>query len=250
VLADSGEIISRRRVDLEYQRLINTGNILTCWYSYHYECGVKRVTRTYSEVDYSCVTKWYNLSPVAGRFAESVAAYSMAAEPEYTTNGILFRPVNLDGGTRCGLNSTSATVLTNNNNIVRLRAIVTSLAAGIFMRKGQGTDDGDVYLQDVATTRKAGLGYRITGSNSLKPSVENNVFVDGVEVELEFTAECASATGAFSAKKNGVPLTFDTTTIANMLYPAMSYVDCVGCSVSLARTPYNGYIKQTELFTL
>lgn len=255
VLADGGEIISRKVLESEYQRLIDTGDILTCWYSYHYQCGVKR-----GDVDYGAngvhnmVSKWYNLSPVAGRFAESVYAYSVAAgtdaRPEYTASGLLFRPTNLDGGIRCGL-ETANSVLTNNNNLIRMRGIVTPLSYGYIGGHGYtGDAAGNISVNDAVTTRKIGLAYRnnILASNTVVSSVEEDVFADGTEVTFELTALYVDPF-TVSAKKNGVDLTFSTGA-TNAIYPQMLYPDLVGCFRSLGRTPYSGYIKQFELFTL
>jgi hypothetical protein len=233
--------------------LIDTGNIATCWYSYHWKCGIKTTTVNYSGTDYTMVSKWYNLSPVAGRFAESVVPYSIVAgtdaRPEYTSSGLLFRPTNLDGGTRCGLETLNSTVLTNVNNKVRVRAIYNPVAGGyIFMRKGYVSDDGETYLQDVATTRKLVMAFRETGATRVISSTENDVFADGVDVTVEATIDYTAET--IDYKKNGVALTQQNISIYTPIYPAQSYADCIGCARSLGRTPASGYIKQAEMFYL
>ena len=253
VLADGGEIISRKVLESEYQRLINTGDIATCWYSYHWQCGIKRVNVDYGANGiHNMVAKWYNLSPVAGRFAESVAPYSIVsgtdARPEYTASGLLFRPTNLDGGTRGGLES-GLTVLPNNNNTVRQRAIVIPVGASIICSKGYQTDEGYLTLADITTTRKLGINYRITGANKVRSTTEGNAFVNAAEVEVEATALFTGAK-TIAWKKNGAALTAGGFVADTPIYPTISYQDCVGCARSLGRTPYNGYIKQIELFTL
>jgi len=136
VLADGGTIIKRKVVESEYQRLINTGNILTCWFSYHYQAGIKITVVDYGLGNVNMVAKWYNLSPVAGRFAQSVVPYYIIppndARPEYTSSGVRFRTTNLDGGSRCGLDTTATAVIPNNNNKIRIRGIINPTLTSVY----------------------------------------------------------------------------------------------------------------------
>ena len=255
VLADGGEIISRKVLESEYQRLIDTGDIATCWFSYHWQCGIKRVNVDYGGVVgvRNMVAKWYNLSPVAGRFAESVVPYSITAgadaRPEYTSSGLLFRSTNLDGGIKCGLETANSTILPNANNKVRIRSIYNPVAqSGIFVRKGYSSDNGETYLQDVSTTRKLAMVFRATGMLVVAGSTENNVFANGTETIVEATLDYTGET--IDYKKNGVALSQQNISIYNPIYPAQAYPDLVGCARNLGRTPSSGYVKQAEMFYL
>jgi len=250
VEADGGEIINFKIVQTEYQRLIDTGDITKCWYSYHFECGVKINVVDYGLGDKNMVYKWYNLSPVVGRFAESVYAYSIVAgtdaRAEYTTDGILFRPTNLDGGTRCGFESPGSIALTNNNNIVRIRSIVKGLTGGTqFCAKGRLSDDGEIYLIDNGN-RTLGIGARRIGVSFIINSSEV-VFSDSEDVELSVAVNYT--TKDVTATKDGGSLSFSFGGLVP-IYPGNAIADCVGHGRTAGRTVFNGYIKQIEMFAL
>ena len=251
VLADGGEIISRSVVEQEYQRILNTGDADKLWYAYHFEAGVKRVTVNYGGTDYTMVSKWYNMSRVTGRIGIDVMPYNIVApndaRPEYTSLGIRFRPTNLDGGTRCGLESAAASVLTNNNGILRQRGIVTSLGASSITTKGYQSADGIFKIDDAATTRKFALIYYNNSGASVEVRSNNdNIFVNGEEVEFDFTANFVNQETTLLI--NGADAAIND--MANSKYPAHNYKECIGHGRDLGRTPFNGYIKQIELYTL
>lgn len=251
VLADGGEIISRKILESEYQRLIDTGDILSCWYAYHYKAGIKTSVINYGGTDYTVVDKAYNMSPVVGRFGVDVLGLYSAGvydfRPEYTTSGFLFRNPNLNGLNRCGLMSSVASVLTNNNNRIRQRVIIIPKGESTILAKGTASDDGIITVQDYST-RLLLLGYRITGTTRFVSS-SAAVFVDDVEVEIEIDA-LFTGLKTVIMKKDGDVIANSGFGAYTPIYPQQSYVDCVGCSRSSAREPFNGYIKQAELFTL
>jgi hypothetical protein len=254
VEADGGVIISMKMVQSEYQRLINTGNILSCWYAYHYQCGVKKAVVDYGGgVTGDMVSKWYNMSPVAGRFAASVAPYSVApgtdARPEYTALGLRFRTTNLDGGVRCGLEN-AATVLTNNTGKLRFNATVTSLGASPIAGKGfsAGTN-GIIMIQDVVTTRKISLTYSVADTAYAQLSTAA-FFTDGVETRIGLYIIYGANDSVAIYKDDNLVETLAATFGPNSQYPQVSYGDMIGCIRVSGRSMFNGYIKQIELFTL
>jgi len=254
VVADGGTIIKRKVVESEYQRLINTGDITKCWFSYHFEAGVKR-----SNVDYSAygqgvrnvVNKLYNLSPVAGRFAESVAPYWIVpvgdARPEYTSAGIVFRNPNLDGGDRCGLEY-GTTILPNNNNRVRMRGIVISNGFSSWPCGGKGYSNalGFLAILPHADGKLYINFYADAGNKSLSSNV---FFTAGVETEFSVTFDVTAE--LITILKNGVAFqVIDLSTYVTIVYPASAQPDTVGHGRNLGRNTFIGIVKQMELFNL
>jgi len=253
VLADGGEIINRKVLESEYQRLIDTGNILSCWYAYHYQCGVKKSLVDYGLGDVDMCYKMYNLSPVAGRFAESVRAYSIVAgvdaRGEYTSSGIRFRVTNLDGGVRCGFESPTATILPNNNNRIYVRGIIAPDAAGALIgigAKGHTDTNGFIGLYNAASYKLQASYY---GDGAARNAITTNaIFASGVETIFTVLLNCTAET--ITITKDGDPFQVIDIGAYDPVYPTGVLPDLVGCARTLGRNVFSGYIKQLEMFAL
>jgi len=252
VEADGGEIISLKVVQSEYQRLIDTGDITKCWFSYHWKCGVKINVVDYGAGDVNMTYKMYNLSPVAGRFAESVYAYGIVfgydARAEYTSLGVRFRVTNLDGGARCGLESPTATIPTNNNNIIKIAGIINPALTTAVPCVGKGMNEATGYI-GIVPNANGKLTINFYGNAASRQISTTNVFFTaGVEAEfsavMDFTAETIVIT------KNGSPFETLDIGIYNPVYPTAGINDFVGHGRTLGRNVYEGYIKQSEMFVL
>ena len=253
VLADGGVIVKRLSLEIEYQRLIDTGNIASLWDAYHWKCGIKINVVDYGLGDKNVVAKWYNLAP--GRIANSVNAYitGVDSRPEYTVNGIRWRTVNLDGGDYCGLISDNSS-LPNNNNIVKVECVgridsQIPYTNSSLIEKGTLQENGFFRIREGDAGNLKHLYFTHTfGVSSIQSALSTPEFyVYGEEFNMEVTANYTTI--VITATKDGVdiPMIYFN---AAATYPDDNYALMLGCSTNTGKYPMDGYIKRIALYAL